>query len=350
MLTPRIRQGLAMAAAVLLAACAAPLPYVGPAGSDAVAAGAVLRGTQVSRALGNEILALDPDRVSDAEVRDILAKGPTPRIMNLHGGIFPVRQLMESFGRFLIRMGYPGDKLRDPGDGALSRSPYESSVKLAGEVAWVYEHEGMPPMLIGHSQGGMQVVKVLYQLAGLMDKPINVYNPVVNRFEDRTTIIDPLTGVTRPVIGVNVDFASAVAAGGLATFLPNQWEMVTRTYRIPDSAVDFTGFQLGLDLVAWDGPASRREYRALGTAHVENVRLPATYSHVFVVDTEGLAQNEAARAWISAWTPALRGKEAPGKVDLPHILWAADIWYSIKRNWVLEAQRLLRAQRALPAN
>jgi hypothetical protein len=27
-------------------------------------------------------------------------------------------------------------------------------------------------------------------------------------------------------------------------------------------------------------------------------------------------------------------------------VWAADVWYSVKRHWVLEAQRLIRARRA----
>ncbi len=42
------------------------------------------------RALGDRILALDPQHVSDADVRETLANGPTPRIMLLHGGIYPV--------------------------------------------------------------------------------------------------------------------------------------------------------------------------------------------------------------------------------------------------------------------
>jgi hypothetical protein len=28
------------------------------------------------------------------------------------------------------------------------------------------------------------------------------------------------------------------------------------------------------------------------------------------------------------------------------VLWAADVWHSIKKHWCLEAQRLIRAQRA----
>ena len=32
--------------------------------------------------------------------------------------------------------------------------------------------------------------------------------------------------------------------------------------------------------------------------------------------------------------------------DSMNILWAADVWYSIKKHWVLEAQRFLRAKNA----
>ncbi len=73
---------------------------------------------------------------------------------------------MVSFGQFLIGMGYPEAAIRHPGDGRWSHSPYEDSAQLAGLVAWYYEHDGMRPMLIGHSQGGIQAVKVLRELAG----------------------------------------------------------------------------------------------------------------------------------------------------------------------------------------
>jgi hypothetical protein len=48
-------------------------------------------------------------------------------------------------------------------------------------------------MLIGHSQGGMQAVKVLHELAGHFDDSLRVYDPLKGAFEDRTTIVDPLT-------------------------------------------------------------------------------------------------------------------------------------------------------------
>jgi hypothetical protein len=56
------------------------------------------------RVIIERILALDPEHVTDADVRR-LARGPTPRIMLLHGGIYPVHLSMESFGRFLVGMG-----------------------------------------------------------------------------------------------------------------------------------------------------------------------------------------------------------------------------------------------------
>src|SRR6185437_12318099 len=147
---------------------------------------------------------------------------------------------------FLIRMGYPERAVRDPGTHDTSHSPYESSIDLAGEIAWCYEHEGVRPMMIGHSQGGMQLVKVLYELDGKFDDRIDVFNPLTQSAEDRTTIVDPLTGKTRPVIGLKLSYASAVGAGGVALLLPNQWGMATRLYDIPDTVVDFTGFALGV--------------------------------------------------------------------------------------------------------
>ena len=56
-------------------------------------------------------------------------------------------------------------------------------------LAWHYEREGMVPMLIGHSQGGMLTMKVLQDLAGGSGDPIAVWNPLTDepdgRFVDR---------------------------------------------------------------------------------------------------------------------------------------------------------------------
>ena len=295
------------------------------------------------------LLALDPEHISDRDVRETLAKGPAPRIMLLHGGVYPVHLLMESFGRFLTGMGYPESQIRDPGDGDWSYSPYLRTSQLAGLVAWQYEHDGMRPMLIGHSQGGLSAVKILKDLAGQNGDVIRVWNPLTATLEERTTIVDPLTGRERPAVGVSVAYASAVGAGGWALILPNWWEDLDTLRKIPDTVDEFTGYFIEVDLFALSLPGNPldRKYENGGKAHVRNVTLPATYSHVVVPLTRSLAEEPAVRDWINAYVPGDNRDTSslPGDAA-EHVLWAADVWYSIKKHWCLEAQRWVRAQRA----
>ena len=107
----------ALLAAALSGCVTAP---VKPPAEDlrATTAGSVLRSLSIEPAVEERILALDPEHVSDDDVRNALAKGPTPRIFSVHGGVYGVYVLMESFAHFLIDMGYPEERIRDPRDGA----------------------------------------------------------------------------------------------------------------------------------------------------------------------------------------------------------------------------------------
>ena len=264
-----------------------------------------MRSLALDRALEDRILALDPERISEEDVRATLALGPAPQIIMLHGGIYPVHLVMVSFGRFLAGMGYPEARIRNRGDGRWSHSPYEDSAHLAGLVAWYYERDGMPPMLIGHSQGGIQAVKVLRELDGQFADRIAVWDPITDSAEDRTTIVDPLTGHERPVMGLSVAYVSAAAAGGAALLLPNQWSMVAHLRTIPNTVEDFTGYSIGLDLWAWTGrPASRRRANSATTAraNVRNVELPGWYNHVVFPITQDLASDPPVREWIQTVT------------------------------------------------
>jgi hypothetical protein len=335
--------------ALALGACTTA-PQRSPEPSFHPAAGSVLRSLQLDRATEDRILALDPEHISGEEVRAVLAKAPAPRLILLHGGIYPVYLAMTSFAEFLIGMGYPEERIRrEDGEreSIYSYSPYQDAKELAGMVAWYYEREGERPMLIGHSQGGIQAVKILYELAGAYGSEIPVWNPRTETAEDRVSIVDPLTGATRPAVGLSVCYASVVGAGGIAFLLPNQWSMVHRLRTIPDTVDDFTGFTIGVDLIALTFPGSRGASRFdhNGSAKVRNVVLPSSYNHVVVPATRELAASKAMRDWINAYVPG--AKEAalpPGPAD--NVLWAADVWYSIKKHWCLEAQRLIRARRA----
>jgi hypothetical protein len=307
----------------------------------------VLRGMTLGHVLEDRILALDPEHLNAADVAT-LAQGPTPRIFLFHGGIYPVHLAMESFGEFLVGMGYPEAKIRDPGNGEWSYTPYDSSERIAGLVAWSYEHDAVRPMLIGHSQGGLHVVKILKELAGQRSQRVMPWNPITGAAEERTTITDPLTGTVRPVIGTSVSYASAVGAGGWALALPHQWESLDTLRKIPDNVDEFTGYFISVDLFALSFPGNPldRQYENNGKANVRNVLLPASYNHVTVPATWELAQHAEVRDWVNAFVP---GKDMdpsglPGEATL-HVIWAADVWYSVKKHWCIEAQNLIRARR-----
>jgi hypothetical protein len=310
-----------------------------PPETDAVAPAPVAP-PPIDPAIAERILALDPERISPEDVRELLAKAPAPRIICLQGSVALVT--MQPFAEFLIAMGYPEVRLRHPVDGSLSQSSFADSEKLAGMLAWYYEHEGMMPMLIGHSQGGMLTMKVLYELVGEFNSAIPVWNPLTDASEHRSTVTDPLDGTQRPVVGLKVPYAAALATGRLLRILFGQWEMVKRLRAVPDSVSEFTGFIIEWDPIALFGS---EPYHAIGEAKVRTVRLPASTSHIGMPLAKELAQNPITREWIDRYRPdESAAPPAPAGIDTSNIVHAADIWYSVKKQWCLEAQKWLRAR------
>jgi hypothetical protein len=337
---------LPLVAALLVAGCATTSP--GPEALQQPRPGAVLARLPFDRAAEDRILAIDPSHVTEADIRGPLASAPAPRIMLMHGGIYPVHLIMLSFGHFLKGMGYPEDAVRDPGNREWSYSPYEDGARLAGILAWHYEHDGMRPMMIGHSQGGMQAIKVLHVLAGRFEREVQVLNPWTQELERRTSIVDPLTGKTRPVVGLSASYVSVVGAGGAAFLLPNQWNMAGKLRSIPDTVDEFTGFFIAVDLIAWSFPGINEAevFRENGKAKVRNLQLPAAYSHVFLPAVQELAKDPDTRAKLNAYAPGKPGEAGLENDLLSGSLWAADVWYSVKKHWVTELQTLIRARRA----
>jgi hypothetical protein len=202
------------------------------------------------------------------------------------------------------------------------------------------------PMLIGHSQGGMVAIRVLYELAGEFGDSIPVWNPMRGGAEARTFIVDPRTGAGRPVVGLEVPYVAALATGKLPRFLLGQWTMLPRLRSIPDTVEEFTGFSLEWDPIAGNF-GSAEPFRATGAAQVRNVTLPPNASHITLPLAKEFALDPVARDWINGYVP---GPGAPypstgALEDRPNLLHAADVWYSVKKHWCLEAQRLIRSAR-----
>ena len=52
------------------------------------------------------------------------------------------------------------------------------------------------------------------------------------------------------------------------------------------------------------------------------------------------------RDWINNYLPSEKPVlDVTFESSSTNILWAADVWHSIKKHWVLELQRLIRAKR-----
>jgi len=278
---------------------------------------------------------LDCERVDLPEVRGALARLPAPRVILVAGSLRNVT--LESFARFLIAMGYPAARIADPHDGALSRSGYGDAEALAGEVAWHVEHDGMAPILIGHSRGGMLVMRTLHELAGSFHSAIPVWDPATRTALPRTTILDPATGTSRPVAGLAVDYAVAIATGKLPRVWQGQWDMLPRLRQVPDSARRFTGFHIQGDLIAGD-VFGIEPYISVHAAQVRNVVLPASYSHIGAVDLAPLAADPRTRAYVDAWRPG-SAAAPPAGATVQNLGLGEEVWYGVKRAWCEAATR-----------
>ena len=279
---------------------------------------------------------LDCSRIGAADVREVLARVPAPRIVLLQGSVPLVT--MEPFAQFLMAMGYPEARLADPRDGGHSYNSFADGAALAGALAFDYEQTGLAPMLIGHSQGGALAIRVLHELAGEFHDALHVVEPATGATLPRTTIVDPHTHRTRLVVGLRVAYAAAIATGWLPRVLLGQWTTLSRLRTIPDTVTEFTGFDIPNDPIAGN-LLGISPYRASGEAHVRNVVLPADYSHIGIPRAAHLAADPRARDYVESWTAA--STAPPPEGDFTNLVHAADIWHSVKRHWCLQARRLL---------
>ena len=160
------------------------------------------------------------------------------------------------------------------------------------------------------------------------------------------SIVDPLTGRERPIVGLQVPYAAAIATGTLPRIWLGQWDMVQRLHKIPNTVTEFGAYSLEWDLLA--GNFGRAEpYLASGDAQVRNITVPWAAGHTGVVFAKPLALNPKTRAWINDYVPSPELTPLPtdAGVNLANLVHSADIWYSVKKHWCIEAQRLIRAER-----
>ena len=263
------------------------------------------------------LLALDPERISERQVHELLALAPAPRVLLFKGSLGAD---MESFGAFLQAMGYPAPRLRNPATGRYSYTFRWDGCRcaeceaLAARIGPLVANEGMAPMLVGHSGGGVTVGRILQLLTAADGAP-------------------------------RLPFAATLGTGALlrwAPGFPGCAADVPQLGRVPPSVMAFTGYRIeGDPLTALLGFGDYRPAEGGNPpAQVRNVLLSAQVSHVLAFEVDGYAEHPQLRAWISAYQPGSHPPlpEVPG-LDLSNLHHAADLWHSLKKHWALQARQ-----------
>lgn len=294
---------------------------------------------EVSESLETEILALNPNSVDRQQLLALLDRGvPAPQILIIRGGGPPARIVARSFGKFLVGMGYPEDQVRSPGSRSFSISPYKPASQIADLLKKSYEQDGLRPIVVGHSQGGAEAVKVLHVIDGRLIAEIAPTNAV-------PLLLDPIFPDEGEDRSLHLPLVVSVGGRGLTRTNPNLWNMMLSLHSVPNTAQRFVGYHIPGDILGSDlGGIGKIEYfKAKDRAQVRNVEMPRGYSHFNIISTRRLAKSRTLRTRIDRYAPLPNGKPNAAIVgDERNELWAADVWFEIKRAWVLELQRAVR--------
>jgi hypothetical protein len=116
--SPRALPLILLGSALLFPGCATYIRHgLDPERARQVERSCVRRDFALSPKIEQAIMALDPEHVTEADIRGVLSQAPAPRIINIHGGVYPVHRQMIAFSTFLMGMGYPRASIANPGDG-----------------------------------------------------------------------------------------------------------------------------------------------------------------------------------------------------------------------------------------
>ena len=178
---------------------------------------------------------------------------------------------------------------------------------------------------------------------GRQPMPVEPKPPPWRVVAERSTASSTRTVATAATTNCATRSPLAMVTGSLPRIVLGQWGMLPLLREVPDSVRDFIGFSIPWDPIAGTG-ADPAPYRAIGTAHVRNVVLPVSYSHVSLPRADHLASQPATRAWIDAFHPEERSP-LPDAQDTSNLLVAAELWYGLRRHWCVGAKRVALRER-----
>ena len=207
--------------------------------------------------------------------------------MLVHGGIYPVHLAMKSFGNFLVDMGYPEERIRDPYDGTWSHSPYEDAERLAGIARLVLrtgrhaadDHRSQPG---GHA-GGQDPARPLQRRlrrARSRVEPPHRFSPRSGAFHRRSAY----RGSSNRWWACAVAYVSRSARAAPRSCCPINGASSASCRTIPDTVDEFVGYSIALDMWAWTVPGvdATRKFTNGGQVNIRNVTFDVENSHVIV--------------------------------------------------------------------
>ena len=207
------------------------------------------------------------------------------------------------------------------------------------------------PMLIGHSQGGMLAIRVLLRAGRRIPRRDSGVESADRAIEPRTTIVDPLTGAGAP--GRSASRFRMSPRWRPASCCRASARTVADARQAARDSRHGRGLHRLLDRLGSDRrdlrPGSERYHADRHRAGAQRRCSPAGTSHIGMPHTRASRAQSGRRARGSTATdPRVAAARAAGRagIDASNIVHAADIWYSVKKHWCLEAQRLIGARRA----
>ena len=246
-------------------------------------------------------------------------------------------------------MGYPEERVRNPRDGSLSYSSFVDSARTRRNDGVVLRarrhgadaHRPQP----GRNDGGTRPARAGGRLRTTRSR---CGTRCATKPRTRTTIVDPFDGERasrgRTQGSLRGGDRNRHSCRGSCSV---NGTCSKRLHEIPDTVEEFTGYlaRVGSD---------RRQFRArgalssaTGTAQVRNVVLPPAASHI----TAPAGARARARSGDAGVDRRLRRRRERRSCrskqarTFRNLLHAADIWYSVKKHWCLEAQHMIRALR-----
>ena len=198
----------------------------------------------------------------------------------------------------------------------------------------------------------MQAVKVLHVLNGEYGASGPVWNPLTDFRRGaarRSSIRSPAAAAGGRACASPTSRRSARAAP--RSCCPTSGACIGKLRTIPDTVEEFTGYSIDVDFWAWTVPGvdATRKFTNGGKAHVRNVTLPAGISHVIAPRVGGPCRsNRRMRARGSRRTRRDRACRRPPDSRGQHRAGPPTCGGRVKKYWVIEAQRFIRATRASP--